>query len=160
MFAIKEMKAGALVMLPFGDIVDNTCSAPGSVPVTLEIAGEKGRAKERMAYKICGKDTPKRFTGTHTKSVVLVPFWVLATKPAASKELKADSSQVAKLQYKTTTVNVPSAPQVEKRAAKVKNNIVMKTICLTNSEDVTKGARLVVAEGPPDTLVVAEGPPK
>ena len=146
------MKAGALVMLPFGDIVDNTCSAPGSVPVTLEIAGEKGGETARVAYKIRSKETPKKTTGTQTKAVVLVPFWVLATKPAASKELKADSSKVAKLQYKTTTVNVPTTPQVEKRIAKGKTNIVMKTTCLTNSEDVTKGARLGVAEGPPYTL--------
>ena len=60
MFAIKEMKAGALVMLPFGDIVDNTCSAPGSVPVTLEIAGEKGGQTARVEYKIRSKETPKK----------------------------------------------------------------------------------------------------
>ena len=150
MFAIKEMKAGALVMLPFGDIVDNTCSAPGSVPVTLEIAGEKGCQTARVEYKIRSKETPKRITGTQKKAVVLVPFWVLATKPVASKELQAASSQaVAKLQYKTTTVNVPTAPQVEKRTAKGKINIVMKITCLTNSEVVAKGAWLVVAEGPP-----------
>lgn len=150
MFAIKEMKAGALVMLPFGDIVDNTCSAPGSVPVTLEIAGEKGGQTARVEYKIRSKETPKRTTGTQKKAVVLVPFWVLATKPVASEELQAASSQaVAKLQYKTTTVNVPTAPQLEKRSAKGKTNIVMKTTCLTNSEVVAKGAWLVVAEGPP-----------
>ena len=154
MFAIKEMKAGALVMLPFGEIVDNsTCSAPGSVQVTLEIGGEKGGQTARVEYKIRSKATPKKTTGTQTKAVVLVPFWVLATKPVVSKVLKAASSQaVAKLQYKTTTVNVPTAPQVEKRTAKGTTNIVMKTTCLTNSEVVAKGAWLVVAEGPPKTV--------
>ena len=150
MFAIKEMKAGALVMLPFGDIVDNKRYAPGSVPVTLEIAGEKGGQTARVEYKICSKPTPRRTTSTDKKAVVLVPFWVLATKPVASKKLQAASSQaVAKLQYKTTTVNVPAAPQVEKRSAKGTTNIVMKTTCLTNSEVVAKGAWLVVADGPP-----------
>ena len=154
MFAIKEMKAGALVMLPFGDIVDNTCSAPGSVPVTLEIAGEKGGQTARVEYKIRSKETPKKTTGTQTKAVVLVPFWVLATKPVGSKVLQqaASSQAVAKLQYKTTTVNMPPAPPVEKRSAKGKANIVMQTTCLTNSEVVAKGAWLVVAEGPPETL--------
>ena len=93
---------------------------------------------------------PKKAIGTQKKAVVLVPFWVLATKPVASEELEAASSQaVAKLQYKTTTVNVPTAPLLEKRTAKGKTNIAMKTTCLTNSEVVAKGAWLVVAEGPP-----------
>ena len=77
----------------------------------------------------------------------------MATKPevkaAAGKSAssKAASSQVTSLlEYKTTALNVHAAPALEKRSARSKASIVLKTICLTNKEVVPKGSRLLVCE--------------
>ena len=148
-YATRDMKVGSLVLLPFGDLVDESCGAGANAPVALEIGGEKGEKPARTGFMVRSKATPNKYL-SQQKVVVLVPFWVLATKPATGKELqasKAASSQAAsELQYKTTTLAVPAAPPLEKRGAKNKANIVIKTLCLTNPQAVVKGSRLYVAQ--------------
>ena len=159
LFATKEMKPGALVLLPFGVLESARDMKAVGVPVVLEIGGEKGGQTTQVLYQIRPKTTPKKTASSQEKAMVLVPFWVLATKPegkavagkAASS--KAASSQVVSLlQYKTTAVNVHAAPALEKRSTRSKANIVLKTICLTNTEVVPKGSRLMVPEKLPVKL--------
>ena len=153
LFATKEMKPGVLVLLPFGllECAENMKSA--GVPVVLEIGGEKSGQATNVQYQIRPQNTQKKVASSQEKAVVLVPFWVLATKPevkaAAGKSAssKAAVSQVTSLlEYKTTALNVHAAPALEKRSARSKASIVFKTICLTNKEVVPKGSRLLVCE--------------
>ena len=173
LFATKEMKPGALVLLPFGALESVPDPKAAGVPVVLEIGGEKSGQTTQVEYQIRPKNTPKKATVTQEQAVVLVPFWVLATKPVAINEGKAaavkaasskaaagkaaagkaaSSQVVSVLQYKTTAVNVPAAPALEKRGTRSKASIVLKTICLTNKEVVPKGSRLIVSEKPPVKL--------
>ena len=158
-FATKEMKPGALVLLPFGALESAHDTKAVGVPVVLEIGGEKSGQTTNVLYQIRPKNTPKKQASSQEKAMVLVPFWVLATKPegkavagkAASS--KAASSQVVSLlDYKTTAVNVHAAPALEKRSTRSKASIVLKTICLTNKEVVPKGSRLIVSEKLPVKL--------
>ena len=159
MCATREMKPGALMLLPFGDIIHSGLASPGSAPVTLEIGGEK---TSRVEFRIRCKNTPERVTGTNEKVVVLVPFWVLATATASSqavpnaesssKSPAASSTVVSKLRYKITTIQVPQAPQVEKRSGKTKTTIAINTVCMTNDDVVPMGASLVAMGKPPTKL--------
>ena len=159
MCATREMKPGALVLLPFGDILDSGLASPGSAPVTLEICGE---TTSRVEFRIRSKNTPKRVTGTNEKAVVLVPFWVLATATASSQAVpNAESSSkspaalskvVSKLRYKITTIHMPQAPQVEKKSGNTKTTIAIKTVCMTNDDVVPRGAQLVAMGKPPTKL--------
>ena len=135
MYARREMKPGALVMLPFGEIIVPGVASAGSAPVVLEIGGDVG-----TEFRLRAKNTPKEL-GTNEKAVVLVPFWVLATRPASSK---SSAAVISNLVYKTTTMNVQQAPQVGKTHGRAKHAIVIKTVCITNDEVVPKGASLVV----------------
>ena len=143
MYARREMKPGALVMLPFGDILDPAVAPAGSVPIAIVIGGN---AVSEMRLR--AKNTPKKL-GTNEKAVVLVPFWVLATRPASSTK---SAAVVPNLVYKTTTMQVNQAPKVEKTQGKEKHAIVIKTICITNDEVVPKGAPLAVKGVLPTTL--------
>ena len=159
MFATKEMKPGALVLLPFGALETAHDTKAVGAPVVLEIGGEKSGQTTNVLYRIRPKTTPKKQASSQEKAMVLVPFWVLATKPegkavagkaASSKE--ASSQVVSLLHYKTTALNVHAAPSLEKRSIRSKASIVLKTICLTNNEVVPKGSRLIVSEKLPVQL--------
>ena len=140
MYALKEMKAGALLMLPFGDLIDPGVASPGSAPVAVELGDKDKTATE---FRLRAKSTPKKL-GTNEKAVVLVPFWVLAARPPSS---------VGNLVYKTTTMSMPQPPQVGKPRSKAQHAIVIKTVCITNDEVVRKGAELVVTGKLPTMLV-------
>ena len=150
-FAAKEMKLGTLVLLPFGALESAQDKKAAGVPVVLEIGGEKGGQTTNVLYQIRPKSTPKKPASSQEKAMVLVPFWVLATKPEGNVDAgkaassKAASSQVVSLlEYKTTAVNVQTAPALKKRTARSKASIILKTICLTNKDVVPKGSRLMV----------------
>ena len=87
--------------------------------------------------------------------MVLGPFWALATKPegkAVAGQSGFEPSRIATEVCKTTALNVHAAPALEKRSARSKASIVLKTICLTNKEVVPKGSRLIVSEKLPVKL--------
>ena len=173
LYAQRDMKQGALVLLPFGDVVEPSTASAGSIPISLEIGGEE---PERADFRIRSKTTPKKTASSQEKAVVLVPFWVLATKPASSQALskalktqapsassqdpstsiqedgKTSGTDMSQLQYKTTAMQVPPPPAVEKRSARSKTSIVLKCLCLTNAEPVRKGSWLVVMDKPPVKL--------
>ena len=96
-FATKEMKPGVLVLLPLGllECAENMKSA--GAPVVLEIGGEKSGQATNVQYQIRPKSIPKKVASSQEKVVVLVPFWVLATKPEVKAAAgKSASSKAAK----------------------------------------------------------------
>ena len=135
MYARKEMKPGALVMWPFGELIDPGVASAGSAPVVMEIGGDV-----KSEFRLRAKNPPKKL-GTNEKAVVLVPFWVLATLPPSPK---SSAAVIPNLVYKTTTMNMLQAPQVGKTHGRAKPAVVIKTVCITNDEVVPKGASLVV----------------
>ena len=141
MYARREMKLGALMMLPFGDVIDLDVASVGSAPVVLQICGDAGKETSKE-FRLRAKNTPKQL-GTNEKAVVLVPFWVLS-KSSAADSLKSSAAVTSKLVYKTTTMNVQPAQQAGRTPGRAKQAIVVKTVCITNEEVVPKGASLVV----------------
>ena len=59
-FATKEMKPGALVLLPFGALECAQDTKAVGVPVVLEIGGEKSGQTTNVLYQIRPKNTPKK----------------------------------------------------------------------------------------------------
>ena len=141
MYALREMKAGALLMLPFGELIDPGVASPGSVPVAVQLGDGKG-----TEFRLRAKSTPKKL-GTNEKAVVLVPFWVLATREPS------EATVVGNLVYKTTTMSMPQPPQLGRLRSKVQHAIDIKTLCITNDEVVGKGAPLVLKDKLPTKLL-------
>ena len=140
MYALKEMKAGALLMLPFGDLIEPGVACPGSAPVVVEFGDGKG-----TEFRLRAKNTPKKL-GTNERAVVLVPFWVLATRQPSS------ATVVGNLVYKTTTMSMPRPPQVGRPRSKAQHAVVIKTVRITSDEVLRKGAPLVLTGKLPTRL--------
>ena len=60
MFATKEMKPGALVLLPFGALETAHDTKAVGAPVVLEIGGEKSGQTTNVLYRIRPKTTPTK----------------------------------------------------------------------------------------------------
>jgi hypothetical protein len=72
-FATKEMKPGALVLLPFGALECAQDTKAVGVPVVLEIGGEKSGQTTNVLYQIRPKNTPKKQAASQEKAIVKLP---------------------------------------------------------------------------------------
>ena len=155
--AKKQMPAGAMILLPFGD-VDNgkSASKAGGVPVAVVIA--TGARSTTQEFRVRGKTVPKKLAGTAETAVALVPFWVLASRLAApNKSEPPKSHMVAELVYRTAVMDVAQAPAVMlKGGKKSKESIKINVICMVNEAVVPKGSMLIVRAAPPEALSVPE----
>ena len=88
---------------------------------------------------------------------MLVPFWVLATKPsvlpAASTQEPADDGLPTYpthcLKYRAVQIAVAAPPSVTKGMRVRQSKIHLKVPCMTNSTVVNKGDRLIVDKAAP-----------
>ena len=96
------------VLLPFGPSIAETASGgKASLPVQLVITPH-GVAEAVLDYHLKARPLPKilKFSGEHAP--ILMPFWALASTPAAGAEPRAsDGSAAVPLAYRTAKVAVP-----------------------------------------------------
>jgi hypothetical protein len=94
-FVTKEMKHGALVLLPFGALECAQDTKAVGVPVVLEIGGEKSGQTTNVLYQIRPKNTPKKQASSQEKAMVLVlsGFW--------QRNQRAERSQAKRLRAKS-----------------------------------------------------------
>ena len=103
------------------------------------------------------KATPKRVILGGEKAPVLVPFWVLATNPAAGAEPRTGGTAAVfppvSLAYKVGEVNVPGPTAVVKGTKlNAVAPVTYRTLYATNPTRLTKGDVIVLREHPPTTL--------
>ncbi len=163
--AARDMAPGALMILPWGNVVDQKAKPP--LPVILEIGNGDG-TPQVGTFWLEAKVSPKKVTRSAERAVAVVPFWILANaatatkasvataakdhEPAATSQATATSQgKGVALVYKPITLPVPQPQGVGPK--KAKNAVMVKTVCITNDCVVPKGAALYVSTPPTQNAI-------
>ena len=168
-------KEGALMLLPFsGGLVDGQCERPLGCAAPLRMIIPQGQDKPVVSdFWIKGKATPKKLILGCDKAAVLVPFWVLASKPLEAPPAETSSQEGQEpsqegqassqtrpcmaLVYKTLKVEVPIPCLSKKAVSKQKGRLTMSVHCMTNAEELAAGTRIFIASRVPDVLEDLKG---
>jgi len=150
--AQKEMKAGTLLLLPFGAVDDGLGpSRHGAAPIAVSVAAAGGPSTKE--FRVRGKATPTKVSDNQEKAVAMVPFWLLAQRPLSDEKAAALEPLCAKLEYKTVSFDVPAPAEADKKGPKEKKtNIIVKVVCLVNGAALAAGSMLYVGAPVPSAL--------
>lgn len=91
---------------------------------------------------------PKSLASSQDRAVVLIPFWALAArprKPVSGQDQNEDESNLHVLVYRKVTVDIPTPAAVSKGVRVQKPKIQLCVPCMTNTNAITKGSRLMIA---------------
>ena len=166
------------MLLPFrGGLVEGQCERPLGCAAPLRMIIPQRQDKPFVSdFWIKAKATPKKLILGCDKAAVLVPFWVLASKPLEAPPAETSSQEVQDpsregqassqdcqtrpcmaLVYKTLKVEVPIPCLPKKAASKLTGRITMSVHCMTNAEELAAGARIYIESRVPDVVEDLKG---
>ena len=108
-----------------------------------------------MTFWLRMRAVPKSLASSQDRAVVLVPFWALAAKPrkpSSAEDQNGDEPNLHVLVYRQVIVDIPTPHAVIKGVRVQKPKIQLCLPCMTNTDTITKGSRLVIAEKVPSDL--------
>lgn len=148
-YAARDFKPKTLVLLPFStSIIGSDQARPkDAVPVTMIVYPEK-EEKSSMTFWMRMRALPKSLASSQDRAVVLIPFWALAArphKPVSGQDQNEDESNLHVLVYRKVTVDIPTPAAVTKGVRVQKPKIQLCVPCMTNTNAITKGSRLMIA---------------